>query len=81
MGAFQPCIASHRSKYVPDALQSTVNNLFRCPLNMLVATGTMLSDFFPLHIVFAICTVAHAAATLCQLRLAMATPNAKVASD
>ena len=81
VGAFQPCIASLRSKYVPDALQSTVNNLFRCPLNMLVAAGTMLSDFFPLHIVFAICTAAHAAATLCQLRLAMATPKAKVASD
>ena len=24
VGAFQPCIATHRSKYVPDAMQSTV---------------------------------------------------------
>ena len=40
VGAFQPCIATHRSAYVPDARQSTVNNLFRFPLNMLVAAGT-----------------------------------------
>eukprot|EP00965_Chrysotila_dentata_P181298 5984352-Pleurochrysis_carterae.AAC.1 len=28
VGAFQPCIATLRSKYVPDAMQSTINNLF-----------------------------------------------------
>merc|ERR1711988_1175825 len=72
VGAFQPCIASHRSKYVPDALQSTVNNLFRFPLNMLVAAGTVLSDYCPLHVIFGICTTAHTVATVCQLRLATA---------
>lgn len=70
VGAFQPCIATHRSKYVPDHLQSTVNNLFRFPLNMLVAAGTMLSDHLPPHHIFAVCAAAHALATLCQLRLA-----------
>ena len=34
VGAFQPCIATLRSKYVPDAQQSMVNNLFRLPLNL-----------------------------------------------
>ena len=70
MGAFQPCIATHRSKYVPDAQQSTVNNLFRLPLNIFVAAGTMLSDYLFPHQIFAVCAAAHALATLCQLRLA-----------
>ena len=70
VGAFQPCIATHRSKYVPDAQQSTVNNLFRLPLNILVAAGTMLSDHLPPHRIFAVCAAAHALATICQLRLA-----------
>jgi len=72
VGAFQPCIATLRSKYVPDAQQSTVNNLFRLPLNMLVAAGTVLSDYVPLHVVFLMCSAAHLLATLCQLRLALA---------
>ena len=55
---------------MPDAQQSTVNNLFRLPLNMLVAVGTMLSDHLPAYHIFAICAAAHALATLCQLRLA-----------
>jgi len=70
VGAFQPCIATHRSKYVPDAMQSTVNNLFRFPLNLLVAAGTMLSDYFALPLIFAICAFALAAAALAQLWLA-----------
>ena len=70
VGAFQPCIATHRSKYVPDAQQSTVNNLFRLPLNIFVAAGTMLSDHLRPHQIFVVCAAAHALATLCQLRLA-----------
>mmetsp|Transcript_45752 Transcript_45752/g.99372 ORF Transcript_45752/g.99372 Transcript_45752/m.99372 type:complete len:464 (+) Transcript_45752:49-1440(+) len=72
VGAFQPCIATHRSKYVPDQLQSTINNLFRFPLNMLVATGTMLSDWFPPYAVFLICAGCHALATVCQTILIIA---------
>ena len=71
VGAFQPCVATHRSKYVPDAQQSTVNNLFRLPLNMLVAAGTMLSDYLPQHQIFLMCASAHALATLCQAHLAL----------
>ena len=78
VGAFQPCIATHRSKYVPDALQSTVNNLFRFPLNMLVAAGTMASDYFSFAVVFGICAGAHAVATLSQLMLAASRQRVKV---
>ena len=71
VGAFQPCVATHRSKYVPDAQQSTVNNLFRFPLNMLVAAGTVLSDYLPPYLVFGMCASAHALATLFQAQLAI----------
>ena len=55
---------------MPDAQQSTVNNLFRLPLNILVAVSTILSELLPAYHIFAICAAAHALATLCQLRLA-----------
>lgn len=70
VGAFQPCIATHRSKYVPDAMQSTVNNLFRLPLNMLVAAGTVLSDYLPPAAIFSICAAAHGVAAASQAWLA-----------
>jgi len=54
-------------------MQSTVNNLFRLPLNLLVALGTMLSDWFPPEVVFGICACAHLLAVLCQSRLALRT--------
>jgi hypothetical protein len=48
-----------------------VNNRFRLPLNMLVAAGTMLSDYLPQHQIFLMCASAHALATLCQAHLAL----------
>ena len=81
VGAFQPCVATHRSKYVPDGQQSTVNNLFRFPLNMLVAAGTVLSDYFPSYLIFAMCASAHGLAMACQLQLAYANPQSRVVGD
>ena len=71
----RPTRVAVRSKYVPDAQQSTVNNLFRFPLNMLVATGTMLSEYVDLYIVFAICAGAHLIATLTQVRPPPPSPS------
>jgi len=81
VGAFQPCMATHRSKYVPDAQQSTVNNLFRLPLNMLVAAGTVLSDYLPQHRIFLMCACAHGLAMLLQARLALSVRGQKAKSD
>ncbi|KAL1507197.1 hypothetical protein AB1Y20_008047 [Prymnesium parvum] len=69
VGAFQPCMATLRAKYVPDSQQSTVNSLFRFPLNMLVAAGTKLSDYVDLYMVFALCAAAHFIAALTQVDL------------
>ena len=43
--------------------------LFRLPLNLLVAGGTVLSDMLPPWIIFASCAAALALATLLQLQL------------
>ena len=58
-----------RSKYVPDNAQARVNGFFRLPLNVIVATGTLLSDAYPPSVIFSICASIHVVATLCQLRL------------
>ena len=43
--------------------------LFRLPLNLLVAGGTVLSDILPPWIIFGSCAAALALAALLQLRL------------
>ena len=78
VGAFQPCVATHRSKYVPDEMQSTVNNLFRMPLNLLVAVGTVLSDHLEQHLIFLICASAHGIAMVCQAHLALSVRKKKI---
>lgn len=62
---------------MPDAQQSTVNNLFRLPLNMLVAAGTVCSDWLPPSHIFLMCASAHALATLCQTHLALSVRTTK----
>jgi MFS family permease len=44
VGLFQPVAGTLRSKYVPDALQGAILNIFRLPLNAIVVTGTYVTD-------------------------------------
>ena len=62
-------------------LAKTVNNLFRLPLNMLVAAGTVLSDYLPLYLIFLVCSVAHGPATFCQTYLAVSAVSVPAASQ
>jgi len=57
VGIFFPCMGLLRSKVIPDSVQGTVMNIFRVPLNMLVVTGTFLTDYYHFSTVFAIITV------------------------
>lgn len=57
VGIFFPCMGLLRSKVIPDEVQGTVMNIFRVPLNMLVVTGTYLTDYYHFSTVFAIITV------------------------
>ena len=44
VGLFMPVAGTLRSKYVPDALQGGILNIFRLPLNAVVVTGTYATD-------------------------------------
>lgn len=54
VGMYFPCGGMMRSKVIPDALQSSIMNIFRVPLNFLVVTGTYLTDVLPHSTVFSI---------------------------
>ena len=44
VGCLQACASSLRALVVPDHLQSSVNNIGRAPLNLLVVIGTLIAD-------------------------------------
>lgn len=44
VGLFMPVAGTLRSKYVPDALQGGILNIFRLPLNTIVVAGTFATD-------------------------------------
>lgn len=44
VGMFMPIAGTLRSKYVPDALQGGILNIFRLPLNAIVVSGTYATD-------------------------------------
>ena len=44
VGLFMPVAGTLRSKYVPDALQGGILNIFRLPLNTVVVAGTFATD-------------------------------------
>lgn len=44
VGLFQPVAGTLRSRYVPDAQQGAILNIFRLPLNAIVVMGTYATD-------------------------------------
>eukprot|EP00542_Grammatophora_oceanica_P018711 CAMPEP_0194041134 /NCGR_PEP_ID=MMETSP0009_2-20130614/13028_1 /TAXON_ID=210454 /ORGANISM="Grammatophora oceanica, Strain CCMP 410" /LENGTH=350 /DNA_ID=CAMNT_0038684501 /DNA_START=242 /DNA_END=1294 /DNA_ORIENTATION=+ len=46
VGLFMPVAGTLRSKYVPDALQGAILNIFRLPLNAVVVAGTYATDVY-----------------------------------
>jgi len=76
LGIFNAGGGTLRSKYYPDALQSSIMNVFRIPLNMLVVLGTKLTsyagaDVEMLQKVFGVVVCMHLAAFGFQLKLSM----------
>lgn len=70
VGMFYACAATMRSEYIPDALQSSIMNIFRLPLNILVVVGTKMSDSANPNLVFATCAIWFAGASFLQWLLA-----------
>jgi len=69
VGLFNPIAGTLRSKYVPDALQGGILNIFRLPLNATVVAGTYATDFLPKSQVFIMVSVCFIAAALIQFTM------------
>merc|ERR1712023_93949 len=54
VGVFFPCAGTLRAKVIPDKFQGSVMNVFRVPLNVLVVTGTKMTDLYPKETCFTV---------------------------
>eukprot|EP00667_Euglena_gracilis_P010916 EG_transcript_11126 len=70
VGIFFAASSSMRSKYLPGALQASIMNLFRLPLNVIVVTGTKVADWGSPAVVFSVVSGWFLLATVLQMRLA-----------
>lgn len=66
VGLFIPIAGTLRSKYVPDALQGAILNIFRLPLNAVVVGGTFATDVFEPAMVFKLVSASFLAAACLQ---------------
>lgn len=69
VGAFYSCSGLMRSRYLPGGLQSSVMNIFRLPLNILVVIGTRMTDLAQPETVFVVIASWFLISALLQLRL------------
>jgi MFS family permease len=74
VGLFMPVAGTLRSKYVPDALQGSILNIFRLPLNALVVSGTYATDVFETSRVFQMVSGCFFAAALLQATMIPRAP-------
>lgn len=66
VGLFMPVAGTLRSKYVPDALQGAILNIFRLPLNAVVVAGTHATDVLDANVCFQLVSALFFAAALLQ---------------
>ncbi len=85
LGMFNSCGATLRSIYYPESAQASIMSVFRFPLNVLVVTGTLLTDKAndarSLQFVFVVVFGMHIVAFLLQLSLYMVTSNKPIEID
>jgi MFS transporter, MFS domain-containing protein family, molybdate-anion transporter len=78
VGLFMPLAGTLRSKYVPDALQGAILNIFRLPLNVVVVSGTYATDVLEASLVFKIVSACFLAAALLQSTFLLQTKSVAV---
>lgn len=66
VGLFMPVAGTLRSKYVPDALQGAILNIFRLPLNAVVVSGTYATEVLETSLVYKLVSGAFFLAALLQ---------------
>lgn len=71
VGLSSPIAGTLRSKYVPDAYQGAIMNIFRLPLNAVVVAGTHATDVMEHYQVYGIVSGLFLAAAVIQASLAM----------
>ncbi|KAJ8612095.1 hypothetical protein CTAYLR_002422 [Chrysophaeum taylorii] len=81
VGTFNGCAATMRSKYIPDALQGSIMNVSRIPLNLLVVAGTTMADIAPPTVTFSVVSATFALGALLQLLLIQAQRRQAVKAD
>jgi hypothetical protein len=69
VGLFMPLAGTLRSKYVPDALQGAILNIFRLPLNAVVVSGTYATDVMDASFVFKLVSACFFGAALLQVSM------------
>eukprot|EP00580_Thalassiosira_gravida_P014322 CAMPEP_0201682318 /NCGR_PEP_ID=MMETSP0494-20130426/51558_1 /ASSEMBLY_ACC=CAM_ASM_000839 /TAXON_ID=420259 /ORGANISM="Thalassiosira gravida, Strain GMp14c1" /LENGTH=454 /DNA_ID=CAMNT_0048166075 /DNA_START=483 /DNA_END=1847 /DNA_ORIENTATION=- len=77
VGLSSPIAGTLRSKYVPDAYQGAIMNIFRLPLNAVVVSGTYATDVFDQYKVYGLVSGLFVAAAILQASLAMGGPSEK----
>lgn len=70
VGLSSPIAGMLRSKYVPDAYQGAIMNIFRLPLNAVVVTGTHATDVLPHYQVYGAVSSLFIIAAILQASLA-----------
>ena len=81
VGLFMPVAGTLRSKYVPDALQGAILNIFRLPLNAIVVAGTHATDVLDHAVVFSLVSGCLFLAALLQASLISGAGETKSKKD
>ena len=81
VGLFMPVAGTLRSKYVPDALQGAILNIFRLPLNTVVVSGTYATDVLEPSLVFMAVSACFFLASLLQATMIPQSAPTKAKSD
>mmetsp|Transcript_15259 Transcript_15259/g.35361 ORF Transcript_15259/g.35361 Transcript_15259/m.35361 type:complete len:483 (-) Transcript_15259:153-1601(-) len=80
VGLFMPVAGTLRSKYVPDALQGAILNIFRLPLNAVVVAGTHATDVLDANICFQLVSALFFSASILQGSFLLATSSSSTSS-
>lgn len=73
VGAYWPAMGMQRSKYIPDQIRSTVMNIFRVPLNLIVIISLLNIGSLSVSTTFSLCSFLHLGALLAQAFLERTT--------
>ena len=77
VGLSSPIAGMLRSKYVPDAYQGAIMNIFRLPLNAVVVSGTYATDVFEHYKVYGMVSGLFLLAAALQATLAVGRQGEK----